>query len=201
MTKMERRSSILPPPAPYPGSPLCLQNKVCLGHWSPSADGDRLQWYSLFFCTDRWCTSPLSRSPAADRRILTSPVPASPTNPMRRLILSPSPLTQSEYNSLSFIPAAVRHYLALMQQSDVIWLHRFFLFFNLFTALNEELKLTLEKRKTSQDWHEEDLPMSFQTSFSMFSSGAFLVEDKSLQSLFFLLWLEGIKKNNNNSVS
>uniref|UniRef100_A0A3B5LIV3 Signal transducing adaptor family member 2a n=1 Tax=Xiphophorus couchianus TaxID=32473 RepID=A0A3B5LIV3_9TELE len=55
---------------------------------------------------------PLSRSPAADRRILTSPVPASPTNPMRRLILSPSPLTQT---------------------------------------LNEELKLTLEKRKTSQD--------------------------------------------------
>lgn len=116
MTKMERRSSILPLPAPYPGSPLCLQNKVCLGHWSPSADGDRLQGYSpfffFFFCTDRWCTSPLSRSPAADRRILTSPVPASPTNPMRRLILSPSPLTQSEYNGLSSVPAAVRRYLA-----------------------------------------------------------------------------------------
>ncbi|KAM4728535.1 signal-transducing adaptor protein 2a isoform 1-T1 [Anableps anableps] len=61
---------------------------------------------------DRWCTSPLSRSPAADRRILSSPVPASPTNPMRRLILSPSPLTQT---------------------------------------LNEELKVTLEKRRTSQD--------------------------------------------------
>lgn len=45
---------------------------------------------------DRWPSSPLSRSPAPDRRILTSPVPASPTNPMRRLILSPSPLTQSE---------------------------------------------------------------------------------------------------------
>lgn len=44
---------------------------------------------------DRWCTSPLSRSPAPDRRILTSPVPSSPTNPMRRLVLSPSPLTQS----------------------------------------------------------------------------------------------------------
>uniref|UniRef100_A0A8C2X853 Signal transducing adaptor family member 2a n=1 Tax=Cyclopterus lumpus TaxID=8103 RepID=A0A8C2X853_CYCLU len=38
---------------------------------------------------------PLSRSPAPDRRILTSPVPASPTNPMRRLILSPSPLAQT----------------------------------------------------------------------------------------------------------
>uniref|UniRef100_A0AAX7U3V1 Signal transducing adaptor family member 2a n=1 Tax=Astatotilapia calliptera TaxID=8154 RepID=A0AAX7U3V1_ASTCA len=45
---------------------------------------------------DRWSSSsPLSRSPAPDRRILTSPVPASPSNPMRRLILSPSPLTQT----------------------------------------------------------------------------------------------------------
>uniref|UniRef100_A0A1A8QW45 Signal transducing adaptor family member 2a n=1 Tax=Nothobranchius rachovii TaxID=451742 RepID=A0A1A8QW45_9TELE len=45
---------------------------------------------------DRWCSSPLSRSPALDRRVLTSsPVPASPTNPMRRLVLSPSPLTQT----------------------------------------------------------------------------------------------------------
>uniref|UniRef100_A0A8D2ZPZ2 Signal transducing adaptor family member 2a n=1 Tax=Scophthalmus maximus TaxID=52904 RepID=A0A8D2ZPZ2_SCOMX len=45
---------------------------------------------------DRWSSSsPLYRSPAPDRRILTSPVPASPTNPMRRLILSPSPLTQT----------------------------------------------------------------------------------------------------------
>ncbi|MEQ2179025.1 hypothetical protein GOODEAATRI_020317 [Goodea atripinnis] len=55
---------------------------------------------------NRWCTSPLSRSPAADRRTLTSPVPASPTNPMRRLILSPSPLTQSEYDGMSAVPAA-----------------------------------------------------------------------------------------------
>ncbi|KAG7214640.1 hypothetical protein INR49_010532 [Caranx melampygus] len=44
---------------------------------------------------NRWCSSPLSRSPASDRRILTSPVPASPTNPMRRLILSPSPLAHT----------------------------------------------------------------------------------------------------------
>lgn len=44
---------------------------------------------------DRWPSSPLSRSPAPDRRILTSPVLASPTNPLRRLIHSPSPLTQS----------------------------------------------------------------------------------------------------------
>ncbi|XP_061834722.1 signal-transducing adaptor protein 2a [Nerophis lumbriciformis] len=44
---------------------------------------------------DRWPGSPPPRSPAPDRRILTSPVPASPTNPMRRLILSPSPLAQS----------------------------------------------------------------------------------------------------------
>lgn len=73
-----------------------------------------------------------------------------------------------------------------------------FLLFNLLTALNEELKFTLEKRKTSQDWHEEDLPTFFQSSFSMFSSGAFLVEDKSLQSLFFLLGLEGIKKKKKN---
>ncbi|XP_072220450.1 signal-transducing adaptor protein 2a [Leuresthes tenuis] len=61
---------------------------------------------------DRWCSSPLSRSPAADRRILTSSVPASPTNPMRRLIHSPSPLTQT---------------------------------------LNEELKMTLERRRASQE--------------------------------------------------
>lgn len=46
---------------------------------------------------DRWPGSPLSRSPAPDRRILSSSVPASPTNPMRRLIHSPSPLAQSEY--------------------------------------------------------------------------------------------------------
>ncbi|XP_034051893.1 signal-transducing adaptor protein 2a isoform X1 [Gymnodraco acuticeps] len=44
---------------------------------------------------DRWPSSPLNRSPAPDRRILTSSVPASPTNPMRRLILSPSPLAQT----------------------------------------------------------------------------------------------------------
>lgn len=55
-------------------------------------------WLTILCChADRWPSSPLSRSPAPDRRILTSPVPASPTNPMRRLILSPSPLTQSEY--------------------------------------------------------------------------------------------------------
>lgn len=53
----------------------------------------------MFFrpLADRWPSSPLSRSPAPDRRILTSPVPASPTNPLRRLIHSPSPLTQSQY--------------------------------------------------------------------------------------------------------
>ncbi|XP_013876391.1 signal-transducing adaptor protein 2a isoform X1 [Austrofundulus limnaeus] len=62
---------------------------------------------------DRWCSSPLSRSPVSDRRSRTaSPVPASPTNPMKRLVLSPSPLSQT---------------------------------------LNEELKKTLEKRRTSQE--------------------------------------------------
>ncbi|XP_037837869.1 signal-transducing adaptor protein 2a isoform X1 [Kryptolebias marmoratus] len=62
---------------------------------------------------DRWCSSPLSRSPVADRRSRTSsPVPASPTNPMKRLVLSPSPLSQT---------------------------------------LNEELKMTLEKRRASQE--------------------------------------------------
>uniref|UniRef100_A0A096LTX6 Signal transducing adaptor family member 2a n=1 Tax=Poecilia formosa TaxID=48698 RepID=A0A096LTX6_POEFO len=81
-------------------------------HTAPSSPLPRVPALPPKQGTDRWCTSPLSRSPAADRRILTSPVPASPTNPMRRLILSPSPLTQT---------------------------------------LNEELKLTLEKRKTSQD--------------------------------------------------
>ncbi|XP_061549290.1 signal-transducing adaptor protein 2a isoform X1 [Phycodurus eques] len=44
---------------------------------------------------DRWPSSPPPRSPAPERRILTSSVPASPTNPLRRLILSPSPLAQS----------------------------------------------------------------------------------------------------------
>uniref|UniRef100_A0A8C4ZH02 Signal transducing adaptor family member 2a n=1 Tax=Gadus morhua TaxID=8049 RepID=A0A8C4ZH02_GADMO len=38
---------------------------------------------------------PLPRSPAPDRRILAAAVPSSPTNPMRRLILSPSPLAQT----------------------------------------------------------------------------------------------------------
>ncbi|KAM9719458.1 signal-transducing adaptor protein 2a isoform 1-T1 [Menidia menidia] len=61
---------------------------------------------------DRWCSSPVSRSPVPDRRVLTSSVPASPTNPMRRLIHSPSPLTQS---------------------------------------LNEELRMTLERRRASQE--------------------------------------------------
>ncbi|XP_046883665.1 signal-transducing adaptor protein 2a isoform X1 [Hypomesus transpacificus] len=63
---------------------------------------------------ERWPSKPLPRSPAPDRRILsvTSPVPSSPTNPMRRLILSPSPLAHT---------------------------------------LNEELKLKLEKRRTSQE--------------------------------------------------
>lgn len=61
---------------------------------------------------DRWPSSPLSRSPATDRRILTSPVPASPTNPMRRLILSPSPLTQSEY-TIQTHPAVVESDLTL----------------------------------------------------------------------------------------
>ncbi|CAJ1072023.1 signal-transducing adaptor protein 2a [Xyrichtys novacula] len=50
---------------------------------------------SVSAAIDRWCSSPLTRSPAPDRRILTSSVPASPTNPMRRLILSPSPLAQT----------------------------------------------------------------------------------------------------------
>lgn len=57
---------------------------------------DMINDHFLHSSADRWPSSPLSRSPAPDRRILTSPVPASPTNPMRRLILSPSPLTQSE---------------------------------------------------------------------------------------------------------
>ncbi|XP_024246843.1 signal-transducing adaptor protein 1-like isoform X1 [Oncorhynchus tshawytscha] len=63
---------------------------------------------------ERW--KPLPRSPAPDRRILsavTSPVPSSPSSPMRRLVLSPSPL--------------------------------------LAQSLTEELKMKLEKRRTSQD--------------------------------------------------
>ncbi|CAL8345646.1 unnamed protein product [Merluccius merluccius] len=44
---------------------------------------------------DRMSSKPLPRSPAPDRRILTSAVPSSPTNPLRRLILSPSPLAQT----------------------------------------------------------------------------------------------------------
>ncbi|CAL8324303.1 unnamed protein product [Arctogadus glacialis] len=44
---------------------------------------------------DRLSSKPLPRSPAPDRRILTAAVPSSPTNPMRRLILSPSPLAQT----------------------------------------------------------------------------------------------------------
>uniref|UniRef100_A0A8C8A2Y4 Signal transducing adaptor family member 2a n=1 Tax=Oryzias sinensis TaxID=183150 RepID=A0A8C8A2Y4_9TELE len=87
---------------------------------------------------DRWCTSPLSRSPAPDRRILISSVPASPTNPMRRLIHSPSPLTQSKgLSQLLLLP------LVLSKPK-----RRLYCFF---PALNEELKMTLEKRRVSQD--------------------------------------------------
>ena len=97
--RTERGSSTPPPPARCPRPPPCLQNKVCLNRTNlmqSVCTTDRDNDPCFRSGADRWPGSPLSRSPAPDRRILTSPVPASPTNPMRRLILSPSPLAQSE---------------------------------------------------------------------------------------------------------
>lgn len=116
-------------------------------------------WLTILCChADRWPSSPLSRSPAPDRRILTSSVPASPTNPMRRLILSPSPLTQSEC-TVKITPAlnkvCMKHLAIYPTRLQVSFLKQFrlsvFLLY-LPTALNEELKMKLEKRRVSQDW-------------------------------------------------
>lgn len=98
MMRMEKGSCTRPHPALYQRHPPCLQNKVCVGQTEQmQAVMSIVNHHCVHSGADRWPSSPLSRSPAPDRRILTSSVPASPTNPMRRLILSPSPLTQSEY--------------------------------------------------------------------------------------------------------
>lgn len=85
------------PTSPLPRAPaLPPKQGSCQPH-NQCSDIRRQTWLTILCClADRWPSSPLSRSPAPDRRLLTSSVPASPTNPMRRLILSPSPLTQSE---------------------------------------------------------------------------------------------------------
>lgn len=137
---------------------------------------------------DRWSSSsPLSRSPAPDRRILTSPVPASPSNPMRRLILSPSPLTQSEYKMCWFhcrqfiCSPLIPNCLSLVVHSAQ-W-----------GAENEAGEETSESGVTFTDW--EGLPVTAYTIFgakptltaATCSSCAFNVEDKGLQNHYFLL--------------
>lgn len=108
MMRMEKGSCTLPRPALYQRHPPCLRNKVCVGRTEHmQAVMSIVNQRCVHSGADRWPSSPLSRSPAPDRRILTSSVPASPTNPMRRLILSPSPLTQSEYAAQ--ITTAVPH--------------------------------------------------------------------------------------------
>lgn len=152
MMRTERGSCTLPQPAPCRELQHYLQNKVktCQLH-NHFSDICRQTLLSILCChADRWPSSPLSRSPAPDRRILTSSVPASPTNPMRRLILSPSPLTQSRC-TVKVIPAVKNHHARL----QISMLKRFGLnvFLLLFpSALNEELKMKLEKRRVSQDW-------------------------------------------------
>lgn len=136
--KMEKKFCTLPPPAHCPKPLPCLQNKVCPNLINIQTEPNFINEGYFHSCADRWCTSPLSRSPAPDRRILTSSVPASPTNPMRRLIHSPSPLTQSKgLSQLLLLP------LFLSKPKRKLYCF--------FPALNEELKMTLEKRRVSQD--------------------------------------------------
>ncbi|XP_056276529.1 signal-transducing adaptor protein 2a [Pseudoliparis swirei] len=84
------------PSSPLPRAPaLPPKQGLSLPHTQTHTQADYNIIMSFCSVADRWPGSPLSRSPAPDRRILTSPAPASPTNPMRRLILSPSPLAQT----------------------------------------------------------------------------------------------------------
>lgn len=88
------------PSSPLPKAPTLPPKQGWCHPHNPCADSNLSTLSTTVCChsgVDRWPGSPLSRSPAPDRRILSSSVPASPTNPMRRLIHSPSPLAQSEY--------------------------------------------------------------------------------------------------------
>lgn len=147
------------PSSPLPRAPALPPKQGSCQQHNHCSDVGKQTWLTILCChADRWPSSPLSRSPAPDRRILASSVPASPTNPMRRLILSPSPLTQSEYTVK--IPPVMnkvcKKHLVFGQLTrlQVSILKRFKLsVFPLYlaTALNEELKMKLEKRRVSQD--------------------------------------------------
>lgn len=144
MMRTERGSSTLPPQAPCLGPLPFLQNKVCAGHINHVQwEAESISWSLLPF----WCRSLVLQQ---------SPVQVPRPRPSHSDLTSPG-LAQQPDETTHPLPftSHTEWVQDVLISFAAVYLQSFnpkFFYPWLSTALNEELKMKLEKRRASQEW-------------------------------------------------